>query len=104
MPGEAQKKCGDVFIARCEPRGYWPRQPGEPEYSGHWEHEEPEPHMVEDGPGWEDVEDAIAWGRERAARVFVNLTGKPGGFYSAGEERESSVPGWPPENWNPRES
>ena len=89
----AGHRYGEVFIARCEPHGYWPREPGGPEFVGHWEDED-QPSPLEEGPGWDDVEEAIAWGRERALRVFVNLTGKPGGFYSAGEERDPSVLEW----------
>ncbi len=41
------------------------------------------PGVLEQGPGWDDIEEAIRWGRERAPKVFVRIGGKA---YSAGEE------------------
>jgi hypothetical protein len=87
-----------VFIARGKPDGYWPRAPGEPEYSAHWEADEPRPHIVEEGPGWDNVDDAIAWGRERAPIVVVILAASDR-TYSAGEQRLPSLPEWPPADW-----
>jgi hypothetical protein len=107
-------KYGTVFIARCEPRGYWPRDPRGPEYVGHWEHEEPSPHMVEEGPGWDDIDEAIAWGRARAPLVIVQLGSSEEDTYSAGERRATRelpeyggtdltpCPEWPPSDWEQR--
>lgn len=92
-------KDGIVFIARCEPEGYWPRESDGAEYVGHWEREDPTPRIAEEGPGWDNVEAAIAWGRERAPRVLVNLTGSSDGVYSAGERRSVGKPEWPPPGW-----
>jgi hypothetical protein len=41
--------------------------------------------MLEDGPGWEDPHDAVAWARARAPRVLVRLGATEDRIYSAGE-------------------
>lgn len=85
-----------VWIDRAKPIGHWTRSPEEPEYGGHWEVDEPRPHIEEEGPGWDDVEEAIAWGRERAPKVMVILGDE---YYSAGEEQAGTAPEWPPPGW-----
>jgi len=60
--------------------------------------------MLEQGPGWADVEDAIAWGRQRADRVVVRLGSDKTSIYSAGDVRLTRYadgtgdpyPVWPP--------
>jgi hypothetical protein len=88
-------KRGAVYISRAKPPSHWARFPGDPEYFGHWEVYEPKPHIAGEGPGWDDAEEAIAWGRERAPRVIVILAASDQD-YSAGEERIPSLPEWPP--------
>ncbi len=55
-------------------------------YSAHWE---PEDERAQDvtGPRCRDVEEAIAWGRDRAETVLVRLGPFEEGVYSAGERR-----------------
>jgi HEAT repeat protein len=65
--------------------------PDEPRYRGHVESELPTPHLIEDGPGWNDVEEAISWARERAPEVLVRLGVET--TYSAG----TSLP--PADRW-----
>ena len=52
--------------------------------------------MLEDGPGWDEAEDAIRWGRERAPQVYIRVGGAlPQTYYSAGEVNASEFPPWP---------
>lgn len=65
---------------------------GQRRYDCHWETE----------PTWvwnafDDVETAIAWGRERAPYVQVTLRGAE--HYSAGTTNPDDLPSWPPEGW-----
>jgi cytidine deaminase len=75
------------------------------EFIGHWESSGHEGStIVEDGPGWDDVEDAIAWGRARAPRVMVRLGASEDTIYSAGETklmRFSDGTGEPYPAWTP---
>ena len=101
--GRGPAKYGTAYI-----QGPWARLPGDPPFSGHWEAEEPTPHLVEEGPGWEDPEEAIAWGRERAPLVLVLLGPREDSVYSAGERQATRelpeyggtdltpYPDWPP--------
>lgn len=61
--------------------------------------------------GFDDVDEAIAWGRERAPMVLVRLGTTEAGVYSAGERRATRelpefsgtdlipYPEWPPADW-----
>jgi hypothetical protein len=62
-----------------------PRPPGEARYHGYWDiYTEPDdPDEIEDGPGWDDAEEAIKWSRERAPLVIVRVDNQQ---FSAGEE------------------
>jgi hypothetical protein len=76
--------------------------PADPRFYGHWEGTiDGHPAHFEQGPGWNDVEDAIAWGRARTSRVLVRLGLGDPKHYSAGEERltdpKTTVLPWPPE-------
>ena len=42
------------------------------------------------------AEAAIAWGHERAPRVLIRLGHSTDMYFSAGDQREPSVPPWPP--------
>jgi hypothetical protein len=72
-------------------------------FIGHWEAEDP-PQNLEAGPGWDDVEEAVAWGRERALKVLVRLGATEDSIYSAGESPVTRLsdgtgeayPEWPP--------
>ncbi len=75
----AQRKHGIVYIADW-PEGW--RQPSESRYYGHWESPEAAKGILEQGPGWDDPEQAIRWGRERAPMVFIRVGAET---YSAGE-------------------
>jgi hypothetical protein len=72
------------------------------EFYGHWEPAESE--TIESGPGWDDPESAIAWGRERAPVVLIRIGQPPQQHYSAGETFPA---GRPPEGgvlqWSERD-
>ncbi len=73
-------------------------------FSGYWDRSDP-PEILEQGPGWDDVEEAIAWGRERAPRVMVRLGQDETSIYSAGEiqlTRFSDGTGETYPEWQPR--
>lgn len=72
-------------------------------FIGYWDRADP-PELLEQGPGWDDVEEAIAWGRERAPRVLVRVGNDESSIYSAGElpltrGADGSVPAYP--EWPP---
>jgi hypothetical protein len=74
------EKRGVVYISDV-PEG-WPATAHT--YEGHWEWLDAHERLAhEEGPGWDDPEQAITWGRERAPTVLVRI-----GFvtYSAGED------------------
>ena len=79
------------------------RLPVEPEWVAYCEDGE----RSEGSPGFDSVEDAIAWGRERAEIVLVRLGGDVEAIYSAGRahaaERTDGTgwrfPAWPPKGW-----
>jgi hypothetical protein len=71
---------GIVYLARSDSAHDTPR------FTGHWDRGEP-PEILEQGPGWDDLHDAVAWGNERAPRVLVRLGGTEDTIYSAGEIR-----------------
>jgi len=72
-------------------------------FTGYWDRFEPS-EMLEQGPGWDDVDEAIAWGRQRATHILVRLGSDDTSVYSAGEVRLSryaegtgdTYPEWPP--------
>ena len=67
--------------------------PGPTRFCGHWESGNPADGVLEQGPGWDDIEDAIAWGRERAPVVLLRVgETEPQVHYSAGEEDPSGIP------------
>jgi hypothetical protein len=89
----------------------------EAEIQAHWEVEDdtrPE-HLFEDAD-FDNVEDAIAWARERAPEVLVRLGPTEDDIYSAGVERAMNglsdeddpdaqpelvaFPEWPPDGWD----
>ncbi len=75
---------GTVWLSADEDGGwfgYWDLEPDGP----------PEP--LEQGPGWQSAQDAVAWGRSRARRVFIRLEWN-GGYWWAGD-------GPPPEDLDP---
>lgn len=75
---------------------------GPTRFYGHWEAEQAGG-VLEQGPGWDDVEAAVAWARARAPVVVLRLgEAEPQKFYSAGEKEPDGVP--PPggmERWPP---
>jgi hypothetical protein len=87
---------GIVYIAAA-------LQPNARRFTGYWDRGNP-PEILEHGPGWDDVEEAIAWARERAPRVLVRLGDDDAAIYSAGEIRltrladgtSDAYPQWPP--------
>ena len=89
----AQGKHGIVYIAD------WPEQWLEewefdtPRYNGYWDSGTEPAKMLEDGPGWDDVEEAIRWGCERAPLVSVRIGTT---IYSAGDEDfvDEILPRW----------
>jgi hypothetical protein len=81
-----QRKHGVVYIAD------WPEDwpDSEHRYDGHWETGD-ETRPVEQGPGWDDAEEAIRWGRERAPLVTIRIGTTT---YSAGDQ-DFDEPGVP---------
>jgi hypothetical protein len=85
---------GTVYIARRE-SGLG--------FDGYWDQDDP-PTILEQGPGWDDVDEAITWGRLRADRVLVRLGVDEGSIYSAGDVpltrfadgSGAPYPEWPP--------
>jgi hypothetical protein len=102
MSGGIDDRHGQVFIAP-HPQPDW-----EGSFTAYWDNEEPDksepPRVLEQGPVFADVEEAIAWGRERALRVLVRLGDDSSSLYSAGEFQlhhgpcgsGPGVPAWPP--------
>jgi hypothetical protein len=85
----------------------WPRRrawanPGE-EWQGGCDHGD----HFEEGPGWDDVDAAVMWGRARARIVLVRLGTGDDTMYSAGAVRATEYvdgsgvpyPEWPPSRW-----
>ena len=65
--------------------------PGPTRYYGHWEADDREG-LLEQGPGWDDVEEAIAWGRARAPVVLLRLgRNVPQRHFSAGEKAPEGI-------------
>lgn len=77
-PGGADLRgTGTVFIAENFGSG--------PRYIGHWESDEGQPTFLEQGPGWQEPNKAISWGRERAPRIVVRTgRGESLRLFSAG--------------------
>lgn len=76
--------------------------PGPTRFYGHWESQDPNT-LLEQGPGWDEIEDAVTWGRERAPVVLLRLgETEPQVHYSAGDEEPRGIPppggihSWPP--------
>jgi hypothetical protein len=92
----ALERFGIVRIARNFPSGSGPR------FTGYWDRGDP-PELLEEGPGWDDLHDAVAWGKARAPRVLVRLGATDDTIYSAGEIRlthnadgsDTPYPLWP---------
>jgi hypothetical protein len=62
-------------------------------YTASWQPEPDAPAETfysEDGPGWNDVEQAVAWGRQHAPIVYVRLGEGLSEIYNAGEKDD----GW----------
>lgn len=74
------EKRGTVYISRnaC-PSG----DTEEPSWGGYWE-QEPDgpPAMVERGPGWDSLKDALMWAQERSDRVVVLLDSYSGSWWA----------------------
>jgi hypothetical protein len=65
---------------------------GPTRYYGHWEAEN-RGGVLEQGPGWDDVEEAIVWGRARAPVVLLRLgTQAPQTHFSAGHKEPEGIP------------
>ena len=78
------------------------RDPQLPLFASHWESGNPDGLFV-DGPGWDSLDSAIAWGRERAPEVYVRVgRTAPQVYFSAGAinggptHGDERIPNWPP--------
>lgn len=98
MTGRHEGKRGIVYIAQ-ELDDEW--RPGQPRFRGHWEVGDEADTFVE-GPGWDDPDLAVQWGRERAPEVYIRVGGiEPQTYYSggdvhdAGELADDPIPLWP---------
>ena len=89
---------GTVFVGDAPP-GPWPRYTGYWDAADYWERDKTPPACLEDGPGWDVVEEAIKWGRERATIVLVRLrnTHYTAGDEVARDEEDQPLPQWSPE-------
>jgi hypothetical protein len=76
----ALERLGIVHIARAFPADSGPR------FTGYWDRGDP-PEMLEQGPGWDDLHDAVAWANTRAPRILVRSGPTDDTIYSAGEIR-----------------
>ena len=56
-----------------------------PHYMCHWEGPADEPGLLEDGPNFDDLDDALAWARCRADNIIVRPSWDPGEHYWAGQ-------------------
>jgi hypothetical protein len=75
---------GVVFISE-DP---WAEEFDSPRFTGHWEASEGGSNeLVENGPGWDSPEDAIAWGRQRAPIVLIRVGPFPQRYFSAGVQQ-----------------
>jgi hypothetical protein len=61
------------------------------DFRAHVDYGEPRPFSVLHGPGPVSVEEAVAWARSRAQKVYVRVGEE---FYSAGEEAVRGLPPW----------
>jgi hypothetical protein len=61
-----------------------PLREDRPRYRGHWEDGQMPATILEEGPGWDDTQTAVAWGRERAPIVLVRVGRDEHSIYSAG--------------------
>jgi hypothetical protein len=58
--------------------------------------------LIEDGPGWQSVDDALAWARSRAPEVILRFGVGNASTFSAGEvyftwdDEDVQLPTWPP--------
>jgi hypothetical protein len=65
-------------------------------FTGHREHQDGSFAEASPVEAWNDVEEAIAWGRSRAPIVIVRLGGTRDTMYSAGEIDPPDCRLWPP--------
>jgi hypothetical protein len=74
----------------------WDRTGDAPPFGRAYGHVDPSPDAdaLGEEEEWDDIEDAIAWGRERAQVVLVRIGYS--GYYSAGEVRDPDFKPWPP--------
>jgi len=68
-----------------------------PGVSCHWEGErDGQPVFLEQGPDGASLDEAIAWGRERAPRVLVRVGGSRHFSAGAQDPPDGELPRWPP--------
>ena len=80
------KRTGTVYIAQRLESVEAPTK-----FYGHWEPDEAG--SVEQGPGWDNAEAAITWGRTRAPIVVARLgSTPPQQHYSAGDILPTGTP------------
>lgn len=101
-----------VYIDRVYDDGFdedppWPRRrrwsPSEPEWQAGCDYKD----HFEESPGFNTVEEAIQWGRERSPIVLVRLGSALDAVYSAGDVQAAEkvdgsglqFPKWPPPEW-----
>jgi hypothetical protein len=72
----------------------------EPRFRAHWETErDGKGVFLEDSPGFDRAEDAVAWGRSRSPFVLIRLGPIPQQYCSAGERQppDLQLPEWRPD-------
>lgn len=98
-PGADARPASTAYIAEdaqfFEQPGPFPVEPGTPRFYGHVEHHRRRGSgAVEQGPGWDDIVEAIAWAVPRAELVVVRL-----GYddvHVIGREPRAGELAWPP--------
>jgi hypothetical protein len=73
------------------------RLEGEPRFFGHCEIYASKDVVFEEGPGWDNVDDALAWARKRAPVVILRIGSDEQQIYSAGDRdpTDEPLPRWP---------
>jgi len=82
---EGKPLTGLVHIAPAyDPRA---REGDPPRYTGHWEDGNLPVRILERGPGWDDPDEAVEWGRARAPIVLIRTGPGEDSIFSAGSTR-----------------
>lgn len=72
------------------------RLEGQPRFFGHCEIYRSGSVVFEEGPGWDNVDDAVSWARARAPIVILRIGSEQQDIYSAGDRdpTDEALPRW----------